>query len=380
MLFYFKQHPTDFIVDEVLRPEQWADDGQYRYIRIQKEDYNTMDIIHHLTTQTSLTRRQMMVSWLKDKKAITTQRIAIHRDDCATAGGEDVVRKSLREVVKILDEKYSNQPRGIGRHRANRFTIRLRAKKETTSHMKGRIEAKIAQVQQYGFPNCFGQQRFWRRNIQRAMDFFNLDHVPDPETNYHLKLKLQAFPSLYFNQLAVRRYESGDFLLDGDILVYQNDFHHRQYGVYDEQTQTVAHFDYAWLKEQYEHRPYITAQDVVQTTSSISDRSPTGLMMGGRMLLAPDGTAARKREDALLDAVAFFPLREQLARAYHLRWHRRPLSVIPESMTYDREGDDLIIDMTLPVGAYATVVLWRIFRDIDPETVKQCGWMIETSG
>ncbi|USN56412.1 MAG: tRNA pseudouridine(13) synthase TruD [Candidatus Peribacteria bacterium] len=292
-------------------------------------------------------------------------------------GGEESVRQSLLEVVNILDENYSNQPRGIGRHRANRFTIRLRAREQISPELKKAMESQIHHIQTHGFPNAFGEQRFGRRNIERAMDFFRLDHIPDPTQHYHLKLKLQAFPSLYFNQLAVRRYESGDFLVDGDILVHQDEQGSRQYGVYDDTKKVVRPFDYAQLKDRYENQSSFVPENFFDTIDYATERISTGLMMGGRILLAPEETRARAYEDQLLGEAQFFPLREQLARAYHLRGHRRPLFVISEDLTYHREEDDLIISFTLPVGSYATVLLGRLFDSIDPETVQQCGWGIE---
>jgi tRNA(Glu) U13 pseudouridine synthase TruD len=52
MLFAFKSQPADFIVDEILGHVERHDDGQYHYFRIQKENENTMDVIHHLTEHT----------------------------------------------------------------------------------------------------------------------------------------------------------------------------------------------------------------------------------------------------------------------------------------------------------------------------------------
>lgn len=377
MLFSFKQSPADFVVDELLYERESHDDGACWYVRFRKEHKNTMDVISHLCDHTWLNRRQIMLSGLKDKSAITIQRIAIDRADLTTVGGEEHVRKSLLEVVKILDEEYSDQPRGIGRHRANRFRIRLRAREEISPQIKQAIESQIRHIQTHWFPNAFGEQRFGRRNIQRSMDFFNLDHVPDPASHYHLKLKLQAFPSLYFNQLALHRYESGDFLIDGDILVSHDEQGSRQYGVYDDTKKIVKPFDYTQLKDRYENQSSFVPENFLDTIDYTLERIPTGLMMGGRMLLAPEATNARKHEDELLAQAQFLPLREALARAYHLWGHRRPLFVVPEDFSHHREDGDLILWFTLPVGSYATVLLGRLFYTISVETVQRCGWRIE---
>jgi tRNA pseudouridine13 synthase len=140
MLFQFKQSPADFIVDEQIGDMERSEDGSVRYIRRQKEDQNTMDIIAHLTKHTPLTRRQIGVAGLKDKKALTTQRITIERRDVERVGAERIT-DILSECVTIIESHRGDRMLGVGRLLGNQFTIRLRATDTITDYVKVQIES-----------------------------------------------------------------------------------------------------------------------------------------------------------------------------------------------------------------------------------------------
>jgi len=67
MRFAFKSQLQDFVVDELL---DFVPDtkGPFHYFRIEKKGINTMDIIDHLCAHSSLTRKEIGIAGLKDKK------------------------------------------------------------------------------------------------------------------------------------------------------------------------------------------------------------------------------------------------------------------------------------------------------------------------
>lgn len=104
MLFHFKHTPADFVVDEQLGEMSRSDEGSVWYLRFQKEDQNTMDVVSHLCRATGLKRRQIGVAGLKDKKAITRQRITIDRRDVERVG-QGVIIQTLEELVTIVETR-----------------------------------------------------------------------------------------------------------------------------------------------------------------------------------------------------------------------------------------------------------------------------------
>jgi tRNA pseudouridine13 synthase len=76
MLYRFKQHPEDFIVEELL-PSLPTGQGDVFYVYFEKRNLTTMDILTHLQRQLFLSREEMGIAGLKDKAGITRQWITI---------------------------------------------------------------------------------------------------------------------------------------------------------------------------------------------------------------------------------------------------------------------------------------------------------------
>lgn len=77
-LFSFKQKSQDFIVTEEL-PFSLSDTGDVFFVFFEKRNLNTMDIVNHLCSSLNIPRLTLGIAGLKDKKAITRQRICIYR-------------------------------------------------------------------------------------------------------------------------------------------------------------------------------------------------------------------------------------------------------------------------------------------------------------
>jgi tRNA(Glu) U13 pseudouridine synthase TruD len=89
----------------------------------------------------------------------------------------------------------------------------------------------------------------------------------------------------------------------------------------------------------------------------------TGPMYGHKVMSPPPGTASAAREDALLAAegidAAAFKVLGKLAEGT-----RRPL-LVPVGTPSVRAGDtpdSLVLELTLPPGAYATVLLAEVTK------------------
>ncbi len=388
MLFRFKHLPSDFLVDELLGDMQRHPDGKIWFIKFEKRNENTMDVIASLCKQTGLTRSQIGIAWLKDKKAHTTQWVSIALDDVTALSrhwdwdlsGQDLVRKSLcfRDTVRICEENYSDRMLGIGRNMWNHFTIRLRKRKALSTKTKERIQDRVSHIQQYGFPNCFGQQRFGKNNFKKAMKFFAQTSIADEK--YQLKFTLQAYPSMYFNMQALERYENNAHLVDGDICTRRRDIRTRETGVYRHKGHCVELFDFAKIREHTMDEDICTPTYMTwETVPYTSSWSPTGLMIWAHMLTCPPETQAYQYDKNIIEASGI-ESHIDLARAYHLYGIRREHIVIPQDLTTSRESGDFVLSFSLPTWSYATVLLWRIFREIDADTCLKNRWLVPVLG
>jgi hypothetical protein len=106
-----------------------------------------------------------------------------------------------------------------------------------------------------------------------------------------------------------------------------------------------------------------------------SSWSSTGLMIWAHMLTCLEETAAYQYDKDVIEASWIYD-HIDLARVYHLYGIRRENIVIPKDLSTSRESGDFILSFMLPTGSYATVFLWRIFRDIDADTCLKNKWQI----
>lgn len=61
MLFSFKKHYTDFVVEEIL-PFALQGRGDACYVYIEKKNMTTMDVLHHLRKGMKLQRKQIGIA------------------------------------------------------------------------------------------------------------------------------------------------------------------------------------------------------------------------------------------------------------------------------------------------------------------------------
>jgi hypothetical protein len=116
---------------------------------------------------------------------------------------------------------------------------------------------------------------------------------------------------------------------------------------------------------------YMTWEIVPYSSSWLS----TGLMIWAHMLTCPKETAAYQYDKDIIETSWIYNYID-LASLYHLYGIRRENVVIPEDLITSRESGDFILSFSLPTWSYATVLLWRIFREIDADTCLKNRWQI----
>lgn len=376
MLYKFKEKLEDFIVDEILEEElSWS--GDVFFVRFEKKWINTMDIVNDLCKWLHLERNNIGVAGLKDKEGITSQWICIYKSYLQKIGGEEKFLSVLDEWenLKILETNRHNTPLAVWKNKGNNFKIHLKATREINDDnfedIRNKITSKLEYINEKWFPNCFGQQRFgkWLRNFNRAKDLFEGVEKIEKE-DFHVRFKLQAYASMYFNTYAMQRLSKWQQLLSWDIMVDKYNWFGTKAGVYE--AGKIKIFDYKKCKEENKNKDFIYPDffsgEEINYIDEKNKRYPTWPMLWYNIILPPHNSKAFFRDWELIKKTEFLLKWINVAKEYNLYGIRRILYVLPQNLEYYFEWKDLIISFFLPTGCYATILLWYLFSEIDYRT------------
>lgn len=325
--------PDDFLVDEVL-PYAPSGSGGHLFVRFEKIGLTTPEAVGRLVAAAGLAdgRRlppEVGFAGLKDRHARTRQWMSLpcnrpEPPDLSAAEGDE---------LRILETRRHEHKLRRGHQRGNHFRIVLR---EVPAGGLERARAILARLGETGVPHAFGPQRFGRDddNDQVALSFLRKKTRP-PRDRRLKDLMLSALQSRIFNRVLALRIEGGSVTsaLPGDLM-----YKHASGGMF--------------LVEDVEaERPRAARLEI----------SPTGPLPGKKMR-APGGAAAE------LEAAVLAELGLGADEARRLGpGTRRPLRypLDPETRLEAVGEDGLALEVFLPSGAYATVLLDELVKPAD---------------
>lgn len=219
-----KTFPDDFVVEEILGFEPEGS-GEHVFLFVEKVGENTEYIARLLARHAGVRQRDIGYAGLKDRHARTRQWFSVWLP--ATAR-KQVVEQCLEplpskvdpdwlvlqsETLKIL--RIVRHPRKLKRGvlDGNRFEITLRNWRGD----REQCERQLRLIQQRGFPNYFGEQRFGHhgRNIDKARAMFQgAKFKPEQASIY-----LSAARSYLFNLILAERVKAHTWnkALPGDV-------------------------------------------------------------------------------------------------------------------------------------------------------------------
>ena len=385
MLFQIKSKPKDFVVEEVLW--EWVPSWKwdFLYVFFEKENLTTMDIVDDLTKNFHLQRDEIGIAWLKDKAWITRQWISISQRSLNKIWWENLFIQTLWKKVRILEKSYNESWLKVASNLWNKFEIRLRARQNISKEIKNQIENNVQKIIDKWFPNCFGMQRFgkWKKNFYEAKDhlkqlakeFNEKWKLKEADLPYHLRFLLQAYPSMYFNEYVLNRWEKWLFLLQWDILVDRFNSNWVQTSVYE--SQKIYPFDYQKLKKEKSDLNFFEP-DISDECGDFDEnkRFSTGPMLWWNLLLPSEWTKARIRDNQLLELAEFDEWMQQVCKIYNLWWVRRALFIKVPDLKFEWDNDDIKLHFFLPTGSYATTLVSFILQWIDHLTLKDNSLLI----
>lgn len=171
-----KQFCEDFIVEEIGKdykteltylpdkktPEfDWdlffenKNDSEQLLLDMEKFNLSTTSAINQISRFLRVSKRRIGYAGLKDKRAITVQKISIYEPN------KERLKKLLFKNIKIYNPVWSEKRIDIGDLNQNRFTITVRQIKHLTKEELNNIFNDFKnQVDRTGIINYFGEQRF----------------------------------------------------------------------------------------------------------------------------------------------------------------------------------------------------------------------------
>jgi len=353
-LFSFKQKSQDFVVTEEL-PFELSNQWDVFFVFFEKRNINTMDVVNHICASCNLPRLSLGIAGLKDKKAITRQRICIYRSALKKLWGEVAFLECIADVAKVIKTGRHTEPIGMTVPIKNGFFIRLRANKKLSMKEKDVSNRKIISLFKKWFPNLFGNQRFGISGINPKQGSDILQWRSNIRDKKDIIFKIQAFASKIFNEYINTRTKKWLQILDGDIVIIDTGRTKiKQFGIYQAKTNTVKLFDDTKKSEQFFRYPNNFKRELPFDQETMTITWP---MIWYNLLLAPKDTAAGNKEQGLLEKNWISEKRLKLCKQYKIFWIRKPIRVFPQKVSVQFQQDDIILNFTLPGWAYASIMI-----------------------
>lgn len=332
-----RQRVEDFRVEEIPRIQP-AGEGSHLWLWIEKRGANTDFVAGQLARATGCHRRDIGYAGLKDRRAVTRQWFSLP----ASADVDEAIAGFNMEGVDILDKRLHTRKLKRGTLDGNRFALILR---EYTGDIDV-TEKRLETIRTRGVPNYFGPQRFGHggSNVSRG---FRLLHEGVRLNRNKRSIYLSALRSFLFNHVLAERVRDGswDFVQSGEL---------------------------AMLDGTHSIFPVERSDAEIEDRCKRHDIHPTGPLHG-------DGGSRLTGVIAELESriLQQWPELSELLSAQRLQAGRRSLRLVPKDMAWRFETDRLVIEFSLPSGAYATTVLREILRVEDAGALQKNEMQVE---
>lgn len=315
-----REAAEDFQVEEI---PAYAPEGRgdHLFVHFQKTDLSTPEAVRRIADALAVDADQAGFAGLKDKHAVTTQWASFFG-----ATPERAASLALPGIEVLHAARHPHKLR-TGHLRGNRFRLRIRGTQAGALEVAREVLGELAHS---GSPNYYGEQRFGTRglNLERAHAWL-VQRERAPRSRFDRKLLASVWQAQLFNTWLAARLRDGTWrsALHGDLMRKED---------------TGGLF---------------TAEDhaEAQARAERFEISATGPMFGTDMRW-PTHEALAREEQLLADSgMAKERMRELRNVAPGTR---RVARIRPEDVSVELESSDCLrLELTLPKGAYATIVL-----------------------
>lgn len=316
-----RARPEEFRVDEIPLYAP-SGEGLHTFLRVEKTERTTEDVVRGLARAAGVAARDVGYAGRKDRAAVTTQWFSVPGLDPEAALGVALTGARVLEAARHPHKLRTGDLRG------NRFAILVREVDEAACEAAA---ARSEPLRRRGLPNRFGPQRFGRDGDNAEQGRRILRGETSLRDRRAARFLLSALQAEVFNAVLAERADAIDRVEPGDIAVV-----HASGGLF-----------------------VVLDAAAEAPRAAVFEISATGPLFGTR---APEPRAeVALRERAVLAAHGI-PLEGLRApRGVRLRGGRRSLRVRPQDLVLERVPEGLRVDVTLPAGSYATVLLEELF-------------------
>ena len=336
---HLRAAPDSFIVEEIPL-YQPSGAGQHLYVNITKETLTTREVQRALAEAFDLPYNAVGFAGMKDKLARATQTFSLlvgHVDDAFLgAAPARIVAKAPVEVnwVRLHRNKLKK-----GHLLGNRFTITVGQPDVNGEEALARAQAVAAQLRRDGLPNYYGPQRLGRNgaNVRRGWEL--LRGEKRMANRWLRSLLLASVQSHLCNRYLALRQQRGRFstLLTGDIAKK-----HDTGGLF-----------------------VVADQPREQGRFERKEISFTAPIYGPKMWDAEAESGRLEQEVLAMSGLEI----DSLAKA-KMMGTRRLGRILPDDLTVARHGAGIVVQFSLPKGAFATTVL-REFMKVPDDLLAQ---------
>ena len=320
--------PEDFVVDELpLYPP--SGEGEHWYVQLRKRGATTPELRAAVAAAAGVPERELGHAGMKDKHAVTTQWLSV-----PVPRATPPESWQLPEPFSVLEvTRHANKLR-IGHLAGNRFRIRLVGVEPSARARAGALCERISRA---GLGNYFGSQRFGngQRNLQGALFALGRGRL-GPRSGNRGKFLASVIQSEIFNRYASARLElSRDQVLAGDVVRLEGS------------------------------RSLFLVEDIAREQPRLlaGDIRLTGPMVGPKMKES-EGQPLELTRAAIHSVGLNENALRELGRS--APGTRRDLLLWPADLRHEGgEDGSLVVEFSLPAGAYATLVVRALTRQ-DP--------------
>ena len=210
----------DFKVFENLSFEP-VGSGYHSLVSIRKTNRNTQDVLSWLAETCAASERDIGYCGQKDKRAITEQWFSVPGNDVE----ESLKSADSVEGIEVLSIVSHDKKLRLGAHRSNTFEIVLKEFEGNHDDVKHRLQS----IQQTGFPNYFGPQRFGRDGKNAIYGRMLLQNKRFRKAKgVRQKLQVSALRSQLFNTIVSLGLSSSTYhiLQEHDVLMIDGSHSH----------------------------------------------------------------------------------------------------------------------------------------------------------
>jgi tRNA pseudouridine13 synthase len=339
----FKNRYVDFVVEENIPyslSKEHIPTHPWLYIKLEKRNMNTMDLVKAVMKQTALPRKKIGIAWLKDKHALARQWFCFHSSDVAKIGDKKFLQ-TIQQITKVIDFWFSTVALNLSTQITNTFWIRLRKDPKNrekkaliqsfndpkskmrwisvpsgikwTDIDKDILEQRLKKLYTDWFLNLYGEQRFgWTHANHRIAQEIIAGTKKNMDKS-EIMFKLQSLSSRLFN-------------------------------------------NYCTYREKKYNRAAIEWDIVVNDAI-------TWPVFWDDLQRADQSTESGKLEQEWKE---HFEINEEMSliyKKYGLFWLRRPIRVKPTKASHQRQWDDLLLQFTLSKGSYASVLVEELLGE-----------------